>query len=309
MINSEVELQEATAFLESHCHGRVARNQSLAPFTSYQLGGPASIFVEAETEDDLAAISIALQTHQLPVLVIGRGSNMLVSDLGFAGVAIRLGSGFRMAAVDRDRIRAGAAMPVPAVSGLALRASLAGFEFAIAIPASVGGAVAMNAGAHGHSTSEVLAEARVFNLEHGEARVIPREHLGFSYRRSELGRSNVVTEGLVQLSAGDPSEIERRMHEARAWRRATQPIGLPNAGSIFKNPPEEAAGSLVERIVGKGAAVGGARVSEVHANFIVTEPGAKAGDVYSLIRRIQREVEDNSGVKLETEVKLIGEFV
>lgn len=298
----------AFELIRGRAHGRVARDAPLAPLTSYRLGGPAAVLLEAESEEDLAALGDALRDTGLPLLVIGRGSNMLVSDRGFPGVAVRLGAGFRAARVEESTIVAGAAMPVPAVAGLAAGASLAGFEFAVAIPASLGGAIAMNAGAHGHSISEVLVEARVFDLDSGASRRIAAADLGFDYRRSVLPARGVVTGGTVGLRPGDPAAISEAMHEAREWRRATQPLGEPNAGSVFKNPPGDAAGRLVERICGKGAASGGARISEVHANFIVTEPGATASDVYSLIRRIQRQVSDNAGVSLETEVRLVGEF-
>jgi UDP-N-acetylmuramate dehydrogenase len=156
--------------------------------------------------------------------------------------------------------------------------------------------------------SEVLTRARVYDLTRRAGRTVAAADLGFAYRTSALPPASIVTAGVAALAPGDPAAIAAGMREAREWRRATQPVGLPNAGSVFKNPPEEAAGSLVERICGKGTRSGGARISEVHANFIVTEPGATAAAVHSLIRRIQREVLDNAGVRLETEVKLIGRF-
>lgn len=301
--------ERAAAIIRARAHGRCETFMPLGPLTSYQLGGPAHVYIEAEGDQDLAALADALDESGLPLLVIGRGSNMLVSDEGFPGIAVRLGGGFRWARIDDDtRIAAGGAMPVPALASLAAGASLAGFEFAAAIPASFGGAIAMNAGAHHRSISEVLLEATVYDLGARESRVIPADELGFVYRASALPPRSIVTAGLAGLRPGDPEVIAAGMREARDWRRATQPVGLPNAGSVFKNPVSEAAGSLVERICGKGTTYGGARISEVHANFIVTEPGATAADVYSLIRRIQRQVLENAGVELETEVKLIGRF-
>ncbi|MGH2830583.1 MAG: UDP-N-acetylmuramate dehydrogenase, partial [Actinomycetota bacterium] len=276
--------------------------------TSYQLGGPAAVGLEAETADDLAALGEALAATGLPLLVVGRGSNMLVSDRGFPGIALRLGPGFRWARTDGAEIEAGGAMPVPALSALAASEGLTGFEFAAAIPASLGGAIAMNAGAHGRAVGEVLRTATVFDLGSAEERILDVAAIGFRYRSSDLPRRNVVVAGRLGLAPGAPAAIAAGMREAKQWRRATQPVGLPNAGSVFKNPPGDAAGRVVERAVGKGTRVGGARVSEVHANFIVTEAGATADDVHSLIRKIQRMVRDNEGVELETEVKLVGEF-
>lgn len=298
----------AVAIIRARAHGRCDLDVPLAPFTSYQLGGPAAVYLEAESDQDLAALAEALSVTGLPLLVVGRGSNMLVSDRGFDGIAVRLGGGFRWARVDGARIAAGGAMPVPALASLAAGASLAGFEFAAAIPASLGGAVAMNAGAHHRSMSDVVVQATVFDLTAASSRVIAAADLGFVYRASALPAGSVVTGAVAALTPGDPAAIAGAMREAREWRRATQPIGLPNAGSVFKNPPSEAAGSLVERICGKGMRSGGASVSEVHANFIVTQPGATAADVHTLIRRIQAMVLDNAGVELETEVKLVGSF-
>ncbi|HVL90304.1 MAG TPA: UDP-N-acetylmuramate dehydrogenase [Actinomycetota bacterium] len=300
--------ERAAALIRARAHGRCETFMPLGSLTSYQLGGPADVYIEAESEEDLAALADALDETGLPLLVIGRGSNMLVSDEGFPGIAVRLGGGFRWARVEGTAVAAGGAMPVPALASLAAGASLAGLEFAAAIPASFGGAIAMNAGAHHRSISEVLIEATVFDLSARSSRTIDAADLGFVYRASALPAGSIVTAGLAALGPGDPDEIAAGMREAREWRRATQPVGLPNAGSVFKNPPEEAAGSLVERICGKGTTHGGARISEVHANFIVAEPGATAADVHTLIRRIQRQVLENAGVRLETEVKLIGRF-
>ncbi|HEX9696030.1 MAG TPA: UDP-N-acetylmuramate dehydrogenase [Actinomycetota bacterium] len=298
----------AARIIRAGAHGRCETGMPLGPLTSYQLGGPAAVYIEAEGDADLAALGDALDETGLPLLIVGRGSNMLVSDAGFDGIAVRLGGGYRWARVEGAAVHAGGAMPVPALASLAAGAALAGFEFAAAIPASFGGAIAMNAGAHHRSVSEVVTEARVYDLTRRAARTVAAADLGFTYRTSALPLASIVTAGVAALAPGDPGAIAAGMREAREWRRATQPVGLPNAGSVFKNPPEEAAGSLVERICGKGTRSGGARISEVHANFIVTEPGATAADVHSLIRRIQREVLDNAGVRLETEVKLIGRF-
>lgn len=301
-------VERAEGILREHAHGRVDRDAPVGPLTSYGLGGSAAVFLEAEGDQDLAALGEALHESSLPLLVIGRGSNMLVSDRGFPGIAVRLGAGFRWTRVEGERIEAGASVPLPSVAVLSGQESLAGLEFAVAIPASVGGAVRMNAGAHGHSVGEVLDAVDVFRLDAGIRERIPASSLGFSYRSSDLPPDALVVGAGFALTRGDQAEIRAKLREARDWRRATQPLNLPNAGSVFKNPPGDAAGRIIEQVLGKGVSVGGARISEVHANFIVASPGATAGDVYSLIRLIQRKVKEDTGVDLEPEVRLVGDF-
>jgi UDP-N-acetylmuramate dehydrogenase len=298
----------AAEILRAGAHGRVERDLPVGPLTSYGLGGPAAVFLEAETDADLAALGRALRETELPLLMLGRGSNMLVSDRGFTGIAVRLGAGFRWTRVEGDRIEAGASVPLPSVAVLSGQHALAGLEFAVAIPASVGGAVRMNAGAHGHAVGEVLDAVECFRLEAGTRESIAAARLGFAYRSSDLPSDAVVVGASFALVPGVESEIAAGLREAREWRRANQPLNLPNAGSVFKNPSGDAAGRLIETVCGKGMAVGGAHISEVHANFIVASGGARADDVYTLIRRIQRQVADETGIELEPEVRLIGEF-
>jgi UDP-N-acetylmuramate dehydrogenase len=189
-----------------------------------------------------------------------------------------------------------------------MQSFLTGFEFAVAIPASLGGAVRMNAGAHGHEIAEVLASAEVFVLSSGELSSIGAAEAGFAYRTSAFPPDLIVTAATLGLMKGRPDEIRDRMNDAKEWRRTTQPVNLPNGGSVFKNPPGDYAARLIETAGGKGMSVGGARVSEVHANFIVAGEGARADQVYSLIRRIQRRVREDTGIELEPELKLIGAF-
>jgi UDP-N-acetylmuramate dehydrogenase len=298
----------AAEILRAGAHGRVERGHAVGPLTSYGLGGDAAVFLEAEGDQDLIALARALEETGLPLLMLGRGSNMLVSDRGFSGVAVRLGAGFRWTRVEGSRIEAGAGVPLPSVAVLSGQQSLAGLEFAVAIPASVGGAVRMNAGAHGHSVGEVLHEVDVFRIEAAARERIPAGRLGFSYRSTDLPADAVVVGAGFALTPGDESEIKDKLREARDWRRANQPLNLPNAGSVFKNPPGDAAGRIIEQVCGKGLRVGGAQISEIHANFIVASAGARADDVYTLIRRIQRRVKDETGIELEPEVRLVGEF-
>lgn len=301
-------LDRAFEVLAGRAHGRVERGVPIGPMTSYGLGGPAAVFFEPATHDDLRALTAARAGDDVPLLVIGRGSNMLVSDRGFDGIAVRLGAGFRWTRVEGDTIAAGAAVPLPTVAVLSGQHALAGIEFAIAIPASVGGAVRMNAGAHGHEIGEALASADVFRMDAGVTETIPAASLGFSYRVSDLPADAMVIGARFALKPGDPSAIQERLREAREWRRANQPLNLPNAGSVFTNPPGDAAGRIIEQVCGKGMGVGGARISEVHANFIVATADARADDVYTLIRRIQRRVRKETGIELVPEVKLVGDF-
>jgi UDP-N-acetylmuramate dehydrogenase len=199
-------------------------------------------------------------------------------------------------------------MPLPALAGVALSHSLAGLEFGVAIPASLGGSVRMNAGAHGHSLDDVLESAEVFLTQEDRLRVVPVEEAGFRYRDSTLPERSVVVGATARLRPGDPAEIRAHMDEAREWRRATQPLAEPNCGSVFKNPPDDHAARLVEAAGAKGLSVGGAKVSEKHANFIVAREGATARDVHLLIALVRDRVQERFGVTLEPEVHLAGRF-
>jgi UDP-N-acetylmuramate dehydrogenase len=301
-------LTRAEAVLRSVAGARVRARFPLAPLTSFRLGGPAALYMEANDDADLAAAAAAVAETGLPWTVIGKGSNLLVSDAGFAGLVIRLGKGYRWAARDGSAVRAGGAMPLPALSGVALSHGLAGLEFAVAIPATLGGAVRMNAGAHNGSMDRVVRWVDVFEPARRGRERLDAVDAGFVYRRSALPAGSIVVEAMLDLHPGDPAAIRREMEGARAWRRETQPLAEPNCGSVFKNPEGDHAARLVEAAGAKGRAVGGARVSEKHANFVVASPGATASDVWELIGQVQRLVEDQFGISLEREVQLVGEF-
>lgn len=300
------DLREAERILKASLGRRAEVGFPLAPLTSFRLGGPAALYVEAQSPEDLVAVARAVRGSGVPFVVIGKGSNVLVSDQGFAGVVLRLGRSFRWAARDGDRLAAGGAMPLPALAGVALTHSLAGLEFGVAIPASLGGSIRMNAGAHGRSLDEVVERVEVFELDTERTRDVPADRVGFRYRGSELPELGVVVGATVGLRPGDPDEIRRLMDEAREWRRATQPLAEPNCGSVFKNPPRDHAARLIEAVGGKEIAVGGARVSEKHANFIVAGPGSTARDVLQLMSDLQDRVRDRFDVELEPEVQVIG---
>ena len=301
-------LGRAESILRAGCGDRVRTGFPLAPLTTFRIGGPAALYLEPEHDRDLAVVSAAVSASGIPVVVIGKGSNLLVSDRGFEGLVLRLGRGYRWAARNGVRLTAGAAMPLPALSGVALHHGLSGLEFGVAIPATVGGAVRMNAGAHEGSMADVVERVEVFRLRLGRADTIDAATAGFSYRRSELPTDAVITSVTMSLESGSLPEIRERMDSARAWRRNTQPLAEPNCGSVFVNPPGDHAARLVETAGGKGRRVGAASVSVKHANFIVAESGARAGDVLMLIHDVQDLVERQTGVRLEREVHLIGTF-
>jgi UDP-N-acetylmuramate dehydrogenase len=301
-------LAAAERILRSACGSRFRASFSLAPLTSFRLGGPAALYLEADGEGDLAAAAEAVATTGVPWMVLGKGSNVLVSDRGFPGLVIRLGKGYRWAARAESRVRAGGSMPLPALAGVALAHSLDGLEFGVAIPASLGGAVRMNAGAHSHSMEEVLHDIQLYSITEAASSVLPPSDAGFGYRRSSLPRGSIVVGATIELRPGEPNDIRREMEAARSWRRATQPLAEPNCGSVFKNPPQDHAARLVEAAGAKGMAVGGAVVSEKHANFIVARPGATAADVNRLIEQVSAIVHERFGVQLEPEVQRVGDF-
>jgi UDP-N-acetylmuramate dehydrogenase len=301
-------LTRAETILRAACGDRLRTRFRLAPLTTFRIGGPAALFLEPESEADLLAASEAVRESGVPVAILGKGSNVLIADAGFEGLVLRLGRSYRWSARDGERLTAGGYMPLPALAGVALAHGLAGLEFGVAIPASLGGAVRMNAGAHGGELADVLESVDAFGLSEGAARRVPVSEAGFSYRHSSLGPDSVVVGATVRLSAGSPPEIRARMDEAREWRRRTQPLAEPNCGSVFTNPPGDHAARLIEEAGGKGRRVGLASISTKHANFIVASDGATAADVVTLIGQVQDLVAERSGVRLETEVRIIGDL-
>ena len=292
--------------------GRVQRGVSSAGLTTYRCGGPLAVVVRAERDEDLHAVAEVLRTAALPVLVIGRGSNLLVADEGFAGVAIVLAGEFEqldVGSVDASsvapHVRAGGAVPLPVLARRTAAAGVAGLEFFVGIPGSVGGAVRMNAGGHGSQTDDVILSARVFDLGDSRFREMSRAQLGLGYRTSALSQESVVVGATFAGTPDDPGACAQRIDEVVRWRREHQPGGQ-NAGSVFTNPADDSAGRLIEAAGCKGVRVGGAVVSEKHANFFVAEPGARATDVYELIEQVRRRVHDTTGVRLETELQLVG---
>jgi len=301
-------VRAAERLLRAACGERVRTSFPMALLTTFRIGGPAALYLEVESEADLRAAGEAVRRTGVPMVVIGKGSNVLVSDRGFAGLVLRLGRGYRFAARDADRLTAGGAMPLPALSGVALAHSLSGLEFGVAIPASLGGAIRMNAGAHGRELADVIESVDVFELLGDALRRVPARAVGFRYRNTDLAWDAVIVGAVLRLRGDRPEDIRARMDEAREWRRRTQPLAEPNCGSVFKNPEGDHAARLIEAAGGKGLTVGGAAVSRKHANFIVTSSAARAADVVDLIRTVQDLVARRFGVHLEPEVHLVGDF-
>jgi UDP-N-acetylmuramate dehydrogenase len=288
--------------------GEVRGDASLAELTTLRVGGRARVLVIAERDEDLAAVGRVCLDHDLPWTVVGRGSNLLVSDEGWPGVAIQLGRGFRGLEIDEGWVRAGAAEPLPALAVRIADAGYAGFAWACSVPGTLGGAVRMNAGAHGGELADHLAEVDLVRLRTGTRETWPVATLGLAYRHSELPDDAVVVAATLQLPPGEPATLREEIASIRAWRRSHQPLNDPNCGSVFTNPAGDSAGRLIDTAGGKTIRVGGAGVSELHANFITTTPGATASDVRRVIRQVQELVLESAGLLLRPEVVMLGRF-
>lgn len=284
---------------------RVARDVALGPFTTYRVGGPAALFVTVEDEDDLALLSHVVEATGVTTLALGRGSNLLIADGGFDGVAFTLGEAFAAIEVHGLTVRAGAAASLPVVARRTATADLTGFEWAVGVPGSVGGAVRMNAGGHGSDMAATVARVRVVDLAAGEDGIVLAADLAFAYRRSAITASQVVVWADLVLNRGDRVHAEAEIAEIVRWRRAHQPGGQ-NAGSVFTNPPGDTAGRLIDESGARGLRHGSAHVSTKHANFIQVDEGGSADDVFSLMVEVRRRVRRTSGIDLAPETRLVG---
>lgn len=281
----------------------------LAPLTTYKLGGPARWYWEPPDEEALAGLAGAAARNGIKITVLGRGSNLVVSDAGLDGLVIRLGEGFRdLRVCEEGIIRAGAAVSLPQLARYAAERGLGGLEFYVGIPGTVGGAVTMNAGFFGTETVEVLISAAVLDIGRGKVRERPAADLGLGYRRSSVTAGEVVLSAEFRVSPGDPAGSAARMREAVRWRKQRQPGGTLNAGSVFRNPPGDYAGRIIDQLGLKGMRRGGARVSKRHANFFTAERGACAQDVYDLTHAVRERVREETGVVLEPELRFAGRF-
>lgn len=286
--------------------GRLTANQSLAPFTWFRVGGPAQVLFVPTDEADLAYF-LARLADGIPLTVMGLGSNIIVRDGGVAGVVIRLaGRGFGGIAIEPgERIRVGAAVPDAKVARAAADAGIDGLAFLRGIPGSIGGALHMNAGAHGGETKDVFLVARGLD-RHGGLRIFERADMGFRYRRAQFAGEVIFTQALLRGRRGDPAKIRAEMERIAAAREASQPIRERTGGSTFKNPPGHKAWQLIDAARCRGLVCGDAQVSEMHCNFLVNRGHATAGDIERLGEEVRRRVAEASGVLLEWEIERIG---
>ena len=285
----------------------------LSGYTSFAIGGPAQALIRVEDNRELLAVLDCINANGLQWRIIGKGTNLLAADAGFAGVILMLGQGFKdIQRCDESRdgavtVAAGGGCGLTRLSGWCIDQGLSGVEFAYGIPGTVGGAVVMNAGAWGEELAEVLSAVTVVTPQ--GLRRIQRQQMHFSYRcwrdHQDQGGAQIVVGIEVRLVPADPDAVRKRCSELLQKRSDRQPKGLPNAGSFFKNPGNDSAGRLIEKSGCKGMRVGGAMVSPVHANFFVNTGGAKAADVMELMGRVQKKVQQECGVLLEPEVHFI----
>lgn len=285
--------------------GRLIANQPLADLTWFRVGGPAQVLFTPADEADLAYFLKGLP-EDIPVTVIGLGSNLIVRDGGVPGVVIRLGRGFAEVAVEEGhRLRAGTAVPDVKLARAAADAGIDGLAFYRGIPGGLGGALRMNAGAHGGETKDVLVEARGVDRA-GNIRVFSNADFAFSYRHSGAPNDIIFTSGLYQGRPGEPAAILAEMDRITQAREASQPIREKTGGSTFKNPPGHKAWQLVDAAGCRGLMEGAAQVSPMHCNFLINTGGARAADIEGLGEEVRRRVKAQSGVELEWEIKRIG---
>ncbi len=283
-------------------------DEPMAKHTSFRIGGPALLFASPPDAEALRRALAFCADEDIPWFVLGRGTNLLVSDAGYNGMVIHVGRAWAWLRVSGQALDVGAGYPLPSLARKAADMGLVGLEFAAGIPGSVGGAIAMNAGAFGESMAQVVREVDCI-LSSGEARTLSTEDMAFGYRRSRaLAEPLIITAARLALSRGNPEDIHRRLDEFQAQRKVKQPLSSWSAGSVFRNPPGDAAGRLIEAAGCKGMRRGGALVSPKHANFIVNAGGATASDVAALMREVQRRVRERFGISLEPEIRLLGEF-
>ncbi len=284
--------------------GRLLANQSLAELTWFRVGGPAQLLLLPEDEADLAYFLKNL-TADIPVTVIGLGSNLIVRDGGIAGVVIRLGRGFSELSIEGLHVRTGTAVPDVKVARAAQEAGIAGLAFLRGIPGGIGGALRMNGGAYGRETKDTLIEARAVDRQ-GGIHVLKTGDMHYTYRHCSAPDDYIFTQALFAGERGDPAAIAAEMDKITELREATQPIKSRTGGSTFKNPPGHKAWQLIDAAGCRGLRQGDAQVSEMHCNFLINLGGASASDIESLGETVRQRVKANSGVALEWEIKRIG---
>ena len=300
-------LAEAYARLHGELAGSVRRDESMARHTTYRIGGPAALFIDCATVSDLAAATTVLAEEGVSWTVLGKGSNVLVSDEGYEGAILSLGRDFKRHSLEGEHLKTGAAVILAAAVRDAFSAGRTGLEFAVGIPGTVGGALAMNAGSRDEWIGSIVESVTVF-VPGGGLVGIRGPEIAWCYRNSGLPQRGIIVEAALRLQEGDEVHIRRTMEASLRRRKRSQPLGVPSAGSVFVNPEGDSAGRLIEASGLKGRQIGGAAVSEIHANFIVNVGGATASDVVELIRTIRDTVKDMHDIELRPEVRFLGAF-
>lgn len=293
---------------------KTSRDEPLARFTTMRVGGPADLFAVVHNPFELRALVRFARAREIPYTLLGRGSDIVISDAGIRGLVIQVRA--EASHVDGVRYHAGAGVPMARAATETQKAGLTGLEYGLAIPGTVGGSVWANAGAHESETAAVLESASVL-LADGSERTLPVEELGFRYRDSRFkeappleagGPSEIVMSATFRLASADPDVIKGRLDEIRRWRQAHQPLGIPSAGSVFRNPDGDSAGRLIDELGLKGTRIGGAVVSEKHANFITNDRKGTAADVRRLGELVRRRVREAHGIELRFEIEFVGDW-
>lgn len=298
---------DALRRLKGALDGEVTAGEAMARHTTFRIGGPAALFCRLDTLHDVTEALSVLAEEDVPWTVLGKGSNLLVADAGYEGAVLVLGREFKRHSIEGDELSAGAASILAHLVQEAFGLGVAGLSWAVGIPGTLGGALAMNAGTHDGSIGGIVESVTLYTPDQGLMLVHGRD-IAWEYRRSGLMGRGIILESTLRVAPGDPTRIRAQMERSLRARKSGQPLGQPSAGSVFVNPPGDSAGRLIEAAGLKGHRVGGARVSPVHANFIVNEGGATAADVLALVRLVRARVLEESDVELRPEIRFLGQF-
>jgi len=299
---------ETASRLRQAMSGVVREREPMTRHTTYRIGGPAALFLECDTVADLACATAILAEEGLEWIVLGKGSNILVSDCGYDGAVLVLGKGFKRHAIEGEQLKTGAGVILGAVVQDAFKAGLSGLEFAVGIPGTVGGALAMNAGSRDEWIGSIVELVTMFVPGEGLVGVRGPE-VAWEYRGTDLPSRGIVVEAVLRVTESDAVHMRRSMEASLRRRKRSQPLSMPSAGSVFVNPQGDSAGRLIETAGLKGAQIGGALISDVHANFIVNTGGATAADVVELIQSVRDAVKELHGIELRPEIRFLGSFV
>ena len=300
-------LERARARLAGSLFGEVHSAEPMSRHTTYRVGGPAALWVVADTIADLSLATDVLLEEDVSYTVVGKGSNLLVADAGYDGAVLVLGRDFKHHEIADGTLRAGAGTILAFLVQQAFHEGVAGMTWGVGIPGTLGGALAMNAGTREGWIGQIVESVTLFVPGSGLS-LVKGAAIEWGYRTSGLVRRGIIVEGVLRVTEGDPLRIRAEMERNLRARKASQPLGLPSAGSVFVNPEGDSAGRLIEAAGCKGMRLGGAAVSTVHANFIVNDGGATAADIAGLIRKLQMTVRDTHGVELRPEIRFLGTF-